>query len=289
MEGKGRNGSENPHPREHGVSVTARPRMCSVGAVNARRDLSGEAESRPRSERCSRQENTSRNMPSNALVYGARERERRGTVRRSRSAPAGDTRGKLLALLCSTDRTTSELARELGISANGVREQLIRLEVEGLVEHRLVRRGVGKPAHQYHLTAEGSLRLSRAYLPLLSGLLAALSERPGAGEEEALLRQAGRTLALQHPTPAGDLRQRVDAAVELLGELGGISTVEEETGDLCIHGLCCPLRALIPDHPLACKAVEAMLGEFIGAPVQEQCDKHDPPACRLVIGPLDAR
>lgn len=201
----------------------------------------------------------------------------------SEHAQVGDTRGKLLALLCSGDLTTGEMAQELGISANGARGHLARLEKEGLVEHRVVRRGVGKPAYEYHLTAEGSLRLSRAYLPLLSELLSAIDGRAGAEREEALLRQSGSTLARRYPTPAGALRERVDAAAGLLQELGAIVRVREDADAFWIHGACCPLRALVPGHPLVCKAIEAMLEEYIGAPVREQCEKHDPPSCRLVI------
>lgn len=205
----------------------------------------------------------------------------------SEHSHGGDTRGRLLALLCSAERTTSELARNLEISANGVRWHLEHLEREGMVERRVVRRRVGKPAHEYRLTTEGSRRLSRAYLPMLSGLLSVVRDRAGAGEEEALLREVGRLLARPHARPEAGLRERVDAAVGLLKQLGGISMVREEKDALWIDGACCPLRALVPDYPLACKAVEAMLEECIDAPVREQCEKHDPPTCRLIIGAAD--
>lgn len=215
------------------------------------------------------------------------DHSRETKVSKSEPTHGDDTRGKLLALLCSADRTTSEIARDLKISANGARWHLERLEQERLVERRGVRRGMGKPAHEYRLTTEGSLLLSRAYLPVLSGLLSAMVERNGAGEEEILLRQVGRMLARQHPRPGGTLRERADAAVGLLGQLGGISMVREEKDALWIQGACCPLRALVPNHPLTCKAIEAMLEEYTGAPVREQCKKDDPPNCRLLIGAAD--
>lgn len=196
----------------------------------------------------------------------------------------GDTRGRLLALLCGGDRKTSELARELGITANGARGHLARLELEGLVERRVVRRGVGKPAHEYHLTAEGSLRLSRAYLPLLSAILSVMEAGAGPGDQETLLREAGRRLARQRARAEGALWERVDAAAGLLRELGGITIIRKETDAFWIEGTCCPLRAVVPDHPLACKAIEAMLEEYIGAPVREHCEKDDLPTCRLLIG-----
>jgi predicted ArsR family transcriptional regulator len=208
-------------------------------------------------------------------------------VTASEQSHVGDTRGRLLSLLCAAKRTTSDLAKELGISANGVRWHLDRLEQEGLVDKRVVRAGVGKPAHEYRLTPEGSRRLSRAYLPLLQALLSVVLERAGHGEGERLLRETGRNLARRHPKAEGSVRERVDAAVGLLGEFGGVATVNEEENGLCIQGACCPLRALVPDHPLACKAVEAMMEEYIGMGVREACEKGDPPGCRMFITGTD--
>jgi predicted ArsR family transcriptional regulator len=193
-----------------------------------------------------------------------------------------DTRGRLLGLLCSADRTAAELAGELRISANAVRGHLGPLEEEGMVAHRVVRRGV-KPAHEYYLTPLGSARLSRAYLPLLSALLEVVHERAGDAGEETLLREAGRVLSRRFPRPGGTLRERVAAAVELLGEMGGVSWVRVEDDVLWIHGACCPLRGLVSSRPTACMSVEALLTDFIGAPVREHCDEGDVPACRFVV------
>lgn len=205
-------------------------------------------------------------------------------MRRSERPQDEDTRGRLLALLCGGSATIRDLVDEIGITANGIRGQLQRLEAEGLVTHQVVRRGVGKPAHEYHLTTEGSLQLSRAYLPLLSGLLGAVEKQRGAGQAEDLLREAGRMLGRQRPRPQGALRERANAAATLLEELGAHCMLREEEEVLWIEGACCPLRALVPEHPLACKAVAAMLEEYTGAPVSEECDKHDPPTCRLMVG-----
>jgi predicted ArsR family transcriptional regulator len=196
---------------------------------------------------------------------------------------ADDTRGRLLALLCGGNRTSASLAEELGISANGVRGHLHILREAGLVEHDVVRRGVGKPAHEYRLTAAGSARLSRLYVPLLSAMLSVTRDQGGVEAEETLLRAAGRSLAQGCRRPDGDVPARAQAVVEMITELGGISSLEEENGELAIRGSCCLVRSLVADHPLACKAIESMVSELVGVPVREACDKTMPPSCRLVI------
>jgi DeoR family transcriptional regulator, suf operon transcriptional repressor len=204
-------------------------------------------------------------------------------IARMSDARPRDTRGRLLGLLCGADRTAAELAGELRISARTVRGHLRLLEEEGIVAHRVVRRDAGKPAHEYYLTPLGSTRLSRAYLPLLAALLEVVHDRAGDVEEEALLREAGRALARRFPRPGGALGKRVAAAVELLGEMGGVSWVRVEDDVLWIHGACCPLRGLVSSRPAACKSVEALLTDFIGAPVREHCVRGDAPACRFVV------
>jgi predicted ArsR family transcriptional regulator len=195
-----------------------------------------------------------------------------------------DTRATILALLCGGKLTVTELARKQRMSNNTIRAHLDRLEADGLVRYEVVRRGVGKPAHEYELTEEGSRLLSRAYLPLFSRFLAASTARQGPAQVETLLREAGRSLAQPYPKPTGALRERADAAANLLEELGGSSSVQEEGGELWIEGACCPLHTLVPEHPLTCKAMEALLGEYLDAPVREHCRKQYPPTCRLRVG-----
>ena len=202
----------------------------------------------------------------------------------------GDTRSNILTRLCSGGRTAPELARELGVSANAVRAQLAQLREEGLVSYRLRRGSVGKPAHVYGLTAAGSVRLSSAYLPLLAALLEAVAERSDGSELEELLRVVGRRLARTRPRAhTGTAAARVTAAHSLLTSLGAACRVVRENGEISILGDCCPLRALVPDHPLVCRAVEAMLEEHTGLTVREDCGKGDPPECRFLFSPVGER
>lgn len=197
-----------------------------------------------------------------------------------------DTRGEILSLLCTSDRTISGLAGELGISSNAVRAHLSRLEGDGLVDHQVVRKGVGKPAHEYRLTAEGEASLSRAYLPLLNRLLAELETRWSSTEVEGVLRSAGHALASQRPPAGGGLVERARYGLGLLSSLGGMGFLEEEDGKLVIRSACCPIGAIAPEHPLACRAIEAMLTASMAVPVQENCDRSGRPSCRFEIHAL---
>lgn len=196
--------------------------------------------------------------------------------------PTNDSRTAILTLLCAAHRRVGELAAALGISESAVRVHLREMEREGLVRYETVRGSVGKPAHEYRLAPAGEALLSRAYLPFLQQVLGAVRARLDDAETERLFRAAGRGLAPPE-RPDGALRSRVDQAVGLMGELGGVGMVEERAGELVIRGRCCPLAAIVPEHPQACAAMEAMLAEFIGAPVRAECDVDGRPSCRFVV------
>ena len=200
------------------------------------------------------------------------------------------TRGRMVTLLRRSGRTVEDLARALGLTDNGVRAHLAVLERDGIVRQRgSVRRGSGggKPAYVYELTSEAEELFPKAYEPALGRLLGVLAERLGLEESEALLRSAGRRLVEGKTVPTGSTRVRLEAAAGVLNELGGLAELEEQDGTFVIRGYSCPLAAVTPDHPEACRLAEALVAEVAGVPVQEHCDRSERPRCCFEVVPAD--
>jgi predicted ArsR family transcriptional regulator len=196
------------------------------------------------------------------------------------------TRGQIVTLLRRSRRTVEELARALGLTDNGIRAHLAVLERDGIVRQRgSVRRstGGGKPAYVYGLTEEAEDLFPKAYEPALRGLLDVLSERLGSGQSEALLRSVGRRLAEEHSTRADGAHARLESAVEVLNELGGLAELEEHDGGFVIRGYSCPLAGVTPDHPEVCRMAETLITELAGVPVHERCDRGERPRCCFEI------
>jgi predicted ArsR family transcriptional regulator len=192
------------------------------------------------------------------------------------------TRGQIVTLLRRSGRTVEDLARALDLTNNGVRPHLAILERDGLVRQRgSVRRssGGGKPAYVYELTEEAEDLSPKAYAPVLGRLLDVLAERLGLEESEALLRSVGRRLAEEHSTRADGAHARLESAVEVLNELGGLVELEEHDGGFVIRGYSCPLAGVTPDHPEVCRLAEALVAEVAGMPVHERCDRSERPRC----------
>jgi predicted ArsR family transcriptional regulator len=190
------------------------------------------------------------------------------------------TRGRVVALLRTAARTVDELAAALGVTGNAVRAHLATLERDGLVEPRGVRRGVSKPAVAYGLTAEAERLFPKAYEPVLRELVAVLGAELGEEAASSLLRETGRRLAAGRGT-GGGLRDRLKAAVTVLGELGGAASVEERGCQTFIRGRSCPLAGAVADdqHPRVCVLAEALVAELVGVPVRACCELGERPRC----------
>ena len=196
------------------------------------------------------------------------------------------TRGRVVTLLRRAGFTVDELARKLDITNNGVRAHLATLERDGIVRQSgVVRResGGGKPAYLYELTPEAEDLFPKAYEPALRRLLDVLSDQLGSEESEALLRSVGRRLAEDHSTRADGAHARLETAVEVLNELGGLAELEEQGGTLVIRGYSCPLAGVTPYHPEVCRMAEALVAEVGGVSVHERCDRSERPRCCFEI------
>src|SRR5207244_75703 len=189
------------------------------------------------------------------------------------------TRGRIVMLLRRASRTVDELAQALDLTDNAVRAHLATLERDGFVQQRGERRGSGKPAYVYDLAPQAEQLFPKAYGSVLHQLLEVLSERMTLEELETALREAGRRIATNRNVPSGDLRRRLEIAVDTLNELGGMAELEERNSTYCIRGYSCPLAAAVQGHPEVCHLAEALLTELIGVPVQECCEHGEVPRC----------
>jgi predicted ArsR family transcriptional regulator len=197
------------------------------------------------------------------------------------------TRGRIVGLLRTGAATVEDLARSLGLTDNAIRSHLATLERDGLIRQDGVRRspGAGKPATVYEIHPEAELLFSRAYAPVLAALLDELAIQLPAERSNELMRGVGRRLAnMVGRPPAGDLGARVEGAVALLNSLGGAAQLDRTDDKYVIRGCGgCPLSAATSRRPELCQALESLLAEYVGAPVQECCDRGERPRCHFEI------
>jgi predicted ArsR family transcriptional regulator len=193
------------------------------------------------------------------------------------------TRGKIVTLLRRASRTVEELAEALNLTDNAVRAHLAVLERDGLVQQHGMRRSSSKPAYVYYLTPAAEELFPKAYGQVLDQLLQVLHEHLTPEEVEVVMRTTGRRLAKHQHIPPGELRVRLEAAVAVLNELGGLAELEQQNETYTIRGYSCPLTTVVPGHPEVCCLASSLLAELIGVPVQEQCERGKTVSCRFVV------
>jgi predicted ArsR family transcriptional regulator len=196
------------------------------------------------------------------------------------------TRGQILQLLRAGERTVNDLAAALQLTDNAVRAHLLSLERDGLVHQSGTQPGVRKPHATYALTADAEQIFPKAYGPLVDLILTVLSPKLRSSELKAGMREVGRKVASEHLADMkGKTRQqRINAALRILSDLGGVARFEKSEGKHFIRGHGCPLAAATGRHPEACLIAESLLSQVIGARVREHCTHQPVPSCCFEIG-----
>jgi predicted ArsR family transcriptional regulator len=199
------------------------------------------------------------------------------------------TRGRIVMLLRRSSHTVDELASELDLTDNAVRAHLATLERDGIVQQKGVRRGSGKSAYVYELALASEQLFPKAYAPVLDQLLEVLSEHMSTERVETLLREVGRRIAARWNVSSGDLRMRLEVAINVFQELGGMVELEAHEDHFSLQGYSCPLVAVVSAHPEACRLTESLLAELVGAPVQEHCSESGKVQCYFTVQRTDCR
>jgi len=184
------------------------------------------------------------------------------------------SRGRLLARLRRAPATINELGDELALSANAVRSHLAALERDGLVAiEQVPRRGVGKPAHQYRLTAEAAALTPKAYDAVLDVVLAAARDKVGPKAYAQILENVASRLAGDRRPARAGFEARLAETRALLARIGAEVTVERNGSRLRLVGTDCPLSALVAAHPELCGVLAGVVARRLGVSVRECCDR----------------
>jgi predicted ArsR family transcriptional regulator len=224
----------------------------------------------------------------------------------ARSAPAADVspsggssstlrRAILLHLRRAGPAEPDAIADSLQASRSGVAQQLRALDAAGLVSRTAVRHGVGRPRHQYDVTALAQDLFPSNYDGLATGLLAAILEVGGDSLVEdvfaARRRQAQTRLRQQIDAalpPAAPLADRVRELARIQDELGYLAEayVDQDGIRLVEHN--CAVLDVASATPAACQAeLELFRGVLRADVTREQHIAGGDRCCEYRVGPRD--
>lgn len=188
--------------------------------------------------------------------------------------------------------TTDELGQDLGISSVAVRQHLSTLAAEGRVSITVERRGLGRPVHRYHLTADGDESFERGYDRLCLELLDTVEQVQGKEGVDSLLTARRKRLVDTVRTKMQDmpLANRVAEAAKLQDGFGYMATVKPDGNDLVLTELNCAICRVAREHPALCAHELAMLSEVAGDGMAVVREKHilsGDPACVYRFTPTE--
>jgi predicted ArsR family transcriptional regulator len=189
--------------------------------------------------------------------------------------PAAD---RLLVLLKTRGpQTAADLGAVLGVTGEAVRQRLVKLAAEGLVEATAEPRGVGRPAQLWCLTEKGNARFPDAHAELTAQLLRAIRAELG---EEALDRliaaRAAESLAGYKETLRGaaDLGERVARLAEARtreGYMAGCQPAED--GYLLVENHC-PICVAATACQGFCRSEREVFQQALGDDVSVERTEH---------------
>lgn len=193
------------------------------------------------------------------------------------------TREQIVSILRRSSLTANEIAAQLGLTHNAVRNHLAVLQADGLIRQAGLQRGGSRPAVVYELAPEADAVYSRAYIPFVAHLVRVLHQQLPPGQLDEVMHGVGRGLAAEWPRLRGELPQRVEAVSALLKDLGALNEIDPQDGGFIIRGYGCLLAAAVHSRPEVCRAMESLLAELLEVPVRECCERGERPRCCFEI------
>lgn len=185
----------------------------------------------------------------------------------------GETQRRLLAALKRKgEGTISELAEMFALSSGTLREHMNALSARGLVERSGSRRdGPGRPEIVYALTDRGEGLFPRGEAELLAELVRHLLDT---GQDEVLerffeARVEERRAEAERRTRGLEGAARREAVAQIFTEAGFLAEVDEDEDGTPLLRLChCPLRAVVDETHLPCRAEIQLLQELVGGELE---------------------
>ena len=184
----------------------------------------------------------------------------------------------------NSEATVKVLAALVGISSTAVRDHLVHLQAEGLIDVRAERYGPGRPRLVYTLSDAARSRFPKQYDRLITGLLRELIAVEGAEKVDQLLTRVSRRLADEYSghMEGTNMGARLDE-LRLLLEQRGVPAEVVAAGD-GINLFACPFHDIAQDHPEVCSMERQMIEYALGAKLSlESTIREGAHTCRFVV------
>ena len=197
------------------------------------------------------------------------------------------TRMEVLELLRRKGHASAEeIASDLGVTPNAVRQHLTNLERDGFVTSHPERRARGRPSLLFSLTERADSVFPKRYGQLATMVLQEVQEIGGAEAlDEIFARVAARHAStIERDLDGLDFDQKLNRVVAWIRRAGTLAeqTETDEGVKVTIHN--CPFRNTALKFPQVCTITPHLISQLTGAAVSQSdsIHRHDP-YCSFVV------
>jgi predicted ArsR family transcriptional regulator len=177
------------------------------------------------------------------------------------------TRGRIVTELRRRgSASATDLAEQFRLSPNAVRQQLVVLERDGLVEEKPVRRGRTKPTLEFSLTAQADKLFPQAHDKMLTAVLREVKEKYGEPAiDEIFASIAERTVEKTKRRITAETKEgKVAQLTQMLRDGGVVAEYSLIDGGFMLQEHNCPYSGVVKEHPQVCSVIHQVLDETVG-------------------------
>ena len=192
----------------------------------------------------------------------------------------------ILDLLREADaRSVSELATATKVTATAVRQRLVRLMRQGLVEREPTRHGRGRPRHRYLLSEKAKRQAGENFTDLALVLWKEIRGVQDPQVRKGLYRRIAQNMAgMYGPQVNGaTTAERMQQVASVLGERNVPFVVEQQEQQLpVLTAHACPYPELAEQDRGICVVERMMLAELLASDVRlRECRMDGDTCCRF--------
>lgn len=191
--------------------------------------------------------------------------------------PKSATERFLLLLKMRGPQPASVLAKELGMTSEGARLQLVKLQDEGLVQSAAAAKGVGRPTVLYELTAAGNARFPNTHAELTVQLLQGIAGVLGPEALDALIANREQWTTRRYAEAlqgAPDLEERLTRLAQIRSAEGYMAEWQTtDAGYLFVENHC-PICAAAQTCQGFCRAELTTFSQVLGEQTQVERTSH---------------
>lgn len=162
--------------------------------------------------------------------------------------------------------TVAEIARHLNITEMAVRRHLNTLEKDQMVETKLVRQAMGRPANVYQLTTAGEELFPRNYVNLTIDLLQDLEQLTGEEMIQQLFARRKQRMMEKYQDVLNEkiFEKKIEKLAEIQNDNGYMVEWEkDDDGTFIFKEYNCPISQIAKRYPIACHCERELFQELL--------------------------